>query len=1230
MKLRKIVAVLTLVAMVCTMIPGVFAASSGSCGTGLTWSYSSGTLTISGSGAMDNFTASTIPWKSQLSSIKTVVVGDNVTTIGDSAFYNCTALTSVTMPDGITYIGSAAFSQCSALTTLTLPSALETIGAFALLSCSKLTSIAIPEGVETISSSAFYKCEALKSIYLPSTLKEVKGNAFHNCTALDNVYYTGSEADRAKLTISSGNTLLTSAKWTYSQVEHVCVYDQEVAAEKYLKSTATCTAFAVYYKSCTCGEFATTAETFNGTVKPEHNYVEVEAVAGTCQSTGTTAGVKCSICGDVQSGCEPTELGGHVPEVVPAVEATCTKPGLTEGSKCSLCGLTLTLQTDTPIAEHTSVEVAAVAATCSSTGLTKGAKCSVCQAILVAQTVTEKLPHTPETIAAVPSTCTETGLTAGSKCSKCGEILIAQTVAPLAPHVSEAIAAVAPTCAKDGLTAGSKCSVCSATLVEQEVDPATGNHGYVVTPAVAPTCTETGLEKGAKCPTCDEKIWIAQKVVPATGHTEKVLPAVAATCGEDGKTEGKQCIICEVITVEQKTVAATGRHSLVYTEAKEPTCTEEGVTRGRVCSVCDYVSKAPEAIAKLPHTPEVIPGKAATCLTTGLTEGSKCSVPECGEILVAQEVIPLSDHTPIFAEAKDATCEEDGYSSDTLICDVCGDILLLQGVVPAPGHTPDIKVEDGKVIEYCTVCGGTLDVTPGFFRVGDEYFTTLNDAAEAAEAGGTVEMLIDMEGPGLVIDKDLTIDFGGFTYSFTEGVGSTGTESNGLQILTGSNVTLKNGTLEVAEAAAELFYILVQNYADLTVTDMTLDGTNLDKWSATDGDSYTLSNNSGNVNIEGETNIIANDEGDLAFAFDVCKYASYEAPIVNLDTTGTIEGAIQVSEEISGNLNISGGTFTVPVEEIWCAEGFAPVANEDGTYSVVPAEEEIELIPADSFMARMVLKNDLRFQFGVPTNALENWDGITAVITKEYADGRDDKTVTVVVSECEIVAPYYAIEFTGVSAKEMCDTVSVQLFDAEDNAISEKKVDSIKDYAERTLRRSTNAESKTQLVDMLNYGAAAQVEFEYAQDALANRDLTDDEQALATQTVETENNLVSGTNYAGSRLVLKERIELQIGFRNIDNTCRAEYSYISHSSGEVKTVEVAGEDFIDLGSIVGVAITEPVVADCRNVVTVTVYDAEGEVVGYAEDSVESYASRMGGDLFEMIMKFSDSTYATQH
>ena len=218
-------------------------------------------------------------------------------------------------------------------------------------------------------------------------------------------------------------------------------------------------------------------------------------------------------------------------------------------------------------------------------------------------------------------------------------------------------------------------------------------------------------------------------------------------------------------------------------------------------------------------------------------------------------------------------------------------------------------------------------------------FETLQEAIDAANE--TVTLLQTTTGAGAKINKDITIDFGGFTYSFNEGVGSGTLTSNGFQILQGNTVVLKNGTLNVAAEAADKFYILVQNYANLTVENMTLDGTYLDKWSKVQDnwDSYTLSNNSGEVYIKGST-IIVNNDGVKSFAFDVDDNANYTSkPVVyvaNLEDRETlIQGQIEV--DLPNNLNISGGLFTVEIEEAWCADGYIPTTEVVGetTYYTV-------------------------------------------------------------------------------------------------------------------------------------------------------------------------------------------------------------------------------------------------------------------------------------------------------
>ena len=240
-----------------------------------------------------------------------------------------------------------------------------------------------------------------------------------------------------------------------------------------------------------------------------------------------------------------------------------------------------------------------------------------------------------------------------------------------------------------------------------------------------------------------------------------------------------------------------------------------------------------------------------------------------------------------------------------------------------------VPFNDGDII------GQDAPVTINFIsqsvaKIGDNYFTTLAAAVQAAgtgEMGTTITLLKDAEGSGVVINKNVTIDFGGFTYTFTSpAVGSTGTQTQGFQILKDNTVTLQNGTLNVAASAGEDFAMLIQNYADLTITNMTLNGDNLDRYTIKDYDySYVLSNNSGEVYIN-STIILANpgaeeNDGHYGVAFDVCKYASYTAPVVTLDATSTISGIVELS---------GGELYTNAALPIVAKKSFEKVSGEVG------------------------------------------------------------------------------------------------------------------------------------------------------------------------------------------------------------------------------------------------------------------------------------------------------------
>lgn len=192
---------------------------SGVCGDDLRWILSSdGVLTISGTGAMYNYSGSSdnlSPWYSQRDRITAVEIGEGATTVGSSAFLYCTALTDVSLPSTLKSIRSGAFSRCSALPVLVIPDSVETVysnvfydcaglehvqlpqGLKQLESetfrgCSALLEVSIPTGVTKIGMRCFYGCSSLTEVSFPAALTRIEGAAFAECTSLREIRFTGS------------------------------------------------------------------------------------------------------------------------------------------------------------------------------------------------------------------------------------------------------------------------------------------------------------------------------------------------------------------------------------------------------------------------------------------------------------------------------------------------------------------------------------------------------------------------------------------------------------------------------------------------------------------------------------------------------------------------------------------------------------------------------------------------------------------------------------------------------------------------------------------------------------------------------------------------------------------------------------------------------------------------------------------------------------------------------
>lgn len=120
---------------------GTLFAASGTCGANLTWTLNDGVLTISGTGEMTDWESDSPGWESYSADIKSVVIENGVTSIGNNAFYYYSNMTSVSIGNSVTKIGEYAFLGCAGLTSLVLPASVTSIGESAFYWCGGLTSI---------------------------------------------------------------------------------------------------------------------------------------------------------------------------------------------------------------------------------------------------------------------------------------------------------------------------------------------------------------------------------------------------------------------------------------------------------------------------------------------------------------------------------------------------------------------------------------------------------------------------------------------------------------------------------------------------------------------------------------------------------------------------------------------------------------------------------------------------------------------------------------------------------------------------------------------------------------------------------------------------------------------------------------------------------------------------------------------------------------------------------
>ena len=336
------------------------------------------------------------------------------------------------------------------------------------------------------------------------------------------------------------------------------------------------------------------------------------------------------------------------------------------------------------------------------------------------------------------------------------------------------------------------------------------------------------------------------------------------------------------------------------------------------------------------------------------------------------------------------------------------------------------SVPEGTTAETIVIVNSTVDGTlttntaeNAAVMVGGKTYETLGAAITAAKAGDTIYVLKDIpEAAGIAVPsgKNFTIDFGGHAYTLKDpGAGSAGTESNGFQFLKDSTITLKNGTVRIAEGTISIKRI-IQNYANLTLEDMHFFAEH-----QADGEDYALSFNNGSIIFKGDTDIVTTS--DEAIAFDVCKYSSYPSTNVTFDesytgtingkivydstvadthkltiqgngTFGAIEAASGAAEAAKSGIEVTSGHFAKPVNEDYLADSvkaqLESASNPEAPYSYYPSLEAAQAAaqPGDTI-----------------TEVNATTGGTKYTVTLDYADGETANSLYTVTEGTKLTLP---------------------------------------------------------------------------------------------------------------------------------------------------------------------------------------------------------------------------------
>ena len=635
--------------------------AEGNNGDNLTWTLDNeGVLTISGTGAMENWNRQNeiySPWYEN-EKIKSIVIENGVTSIGQSAFYRCRGLTNIKIPNSVTSIEKEAFMHCQGLINITIPNSVTSIKQQAFYSCFGLTNIMIPNSVTSIGVGAFGHCMGLTSITIPNSITSIETLTFSECKSLTSVTLPNSVTSIGvsafegcvKLTnIALPNSVTSIETWAF----YSCIGLTSVT----LPNSVTSIGVGAFEK-CRKLTSVTIPNSVTSIGSHAFGYSITNAVyLGTAEQWNN---LKKNIGNDNDALLNNVKFHEHSPEIAWSNNATyhwhqCTDEACPvkeepqaqdrcdlhewKNGICSECGY---------ICKHTGGTVTCIAkAVCTTCGQPYGE--------------VDSSNHTGK------EKWIQTEKTHEKKWSCCDLVTVKEEVHEWKDGICEECEYV---CQHKDDNSDHLCDICNKKISDH-----IGGTATCIAKAVCTICNQlygevdssnhTGKEEWIQTVKTHEKKWNCCDLVTVKEEIHEWKDGVCEECGYICKHTGgtatcTEKAVCTECGIEYGEVDSKN-HDILHHEAKAATCTEIGWEAYDTCKRegCNYTTY--KKLPALKHDLEHHGAKAATCTEIGWNAYDTCKREDCDYTTYVE--LPALDHDLEHHEAKAATCTEIGWEA---------------------------------------------------------------------------------------------------------------------------------------------------------------------------------------------------------------------------------------------------------------------------------------------------------------------------------------------------------------------------------------------------------------------------------------------------------------------------------------------------------------------------------------------------------------------------------------